>query len=93
MSKNYMIGEHFEAFVQELVASGRYASPSDVICHGLTLLEEQEQLHQIRLEALRKEIDKGLEGPFEPWDAEEFLKEAKRRWAEEHGSGKSADAA
>ncbi|HTJ57426.1 MAG TPA: type II toxin-antitoxin system ParD family antitoxin [Devosiaceae bacterium] len=79
MPSSYTIGEHFEALVQRLVASGRYASASEVVRDGLRLLEEQEQVRALKLEALRAEIQKGLEGPFEPWDAEEFLREARRR--------------
>ena len=79
MPSSYSIGEHYEAFVRQLVESGRYASASEVMRDSLRLLEEQEQLYQIRLEALRKEIAKGLEGPSEPWDVEEFLREAHRR--------------
>jgi antitoxin ParD1/3/4 len=86
MPSSYTIGEHFEAFVQELIASGRYTSASEIMRDGLRLLEEQQQLYQIRLEALRKEIEKGLEGPFEPWDLEEFLREANRRFDAEHKS-------
>ncbi|MDR3474134.1 MAG: type II toxin-antitoxin system ParD family antitoxin [Devosia sp.] len=93
MPSSYTIGEHFEAFVRQLVESGRYASASEVMRDALRLMEEQEQLYQIRLDALRKEIDKGLEGPFEPWDEEAFLKEAKRRWNEQQKSGRDADAA
>ena len=93
MPSSYTIGEHFETMVRQLVESGRYASASEVMRDGLRLLEEQEQLYQIRLEALRKEIQKGEEGPFEPWDTEAFLKEARRRWDEEHKGTSSADAA
>ena len=82
MPSSYTVGEHYEAFVRDLVASGRYASASEVLRDGLRLLEEHEQLRAIKLEALRKEIQKGLEGPFEPWDVEETLAKAKRRKAQ-----------
>jgi antitoxin ParD1/3/4 len=87
MPSSYTIGEHFEAMVKQLVESGRYASASEVMRDGLRLLEEQEQLYQIRLEALRKEIQKGDEsGDAGPWDVDEFLREAHRRYAAERGS-------
>jgi len=87
MPSSYTIGEHFETMVRQLVESGRYASASEVMRDGLRLLEEQEQLYQIRLEALRKEIQKGLDsGDAGPWDEEEFLKEAHRRYEAERNS-------
>ena len=82
MPSSYTVGEHYEAFVRDLVASGRYASASEVLRDGLRLLEEHEQLRAIKLEALRKEIQKGLDsGDAGPWDVEEFLREARRRKA------------
>ena len=82
MPSSYTIGEHFEAMIKRLVDSGRYASASEVMRDGLRLLEEQEQLYQIRLEALREEIQKGLDsGPSEPWDAEDIKAEGRRRLA------------
>ncbi|HVX81955.1 MAG TPA: type II toxin-antitoxin system ParD family antitoxin [Devosiaceae bacterium] len=87
MPSSYTLGEHFEAFVKQLVESGRYASASEVMRDALRLLEEQEQLYQIRLEALREEIRKGLEsGDAGPWDVEDVLREAHRRYDEEHKS-------
>lgn len=80
MPSSYTIGEHFEAFVKQLVESGRYASASEVMRDGLRLLEEQEQLHQIRLEALRKEIQAGLDsGDAGEWDVEDIKSEGRRR--------------
>jgi antitoxin ParD1/3/4 len=70
---NISLTPQLEAFVQEKVASGLYASASEVIREALRVLEEQDKLKAIKLEALRKEIDKGLEQlergervPFEP---------------------------
>lgn len=82
MPSSYTIGDHYEAFVRQLVESGRYASASEVMRDGLRLLEEREQLRQIKLAALREAIQEGLEsGPAEPWDIEEIIAEAKQRKA------------
>ena len=40
---------------------GLYASASEVIRAGLRLLQEQDEIKQIKLEALRREIKKGIE--------------------------------
>ena len=82
MPSSYTIGDHYEAFVRQLVECGRYASASEVMRDGLRLLEEREQLRQIKLAALREAIREGLEsGPAEPWDIEEIIAEAKQRKA------------
>ena len=57
---NISLTPELEKFVQNKVASGRYHSASEVIRAGLRLLEEQEQLREVKLTALREEIQKGL---------------------------------
>jgi len=72
MSKNtsIVLGEHFQKFVQEQVAQGRYGSTSEVIRASLRLLEE----HDTKLTALRNAIQEGLDsGPAEPFDIDEFI--------------------
>lgn len=51
------LGEPLNNFVQEMVASGRYGSTSEVVRSALRLLEEKEQ----HLMQLRKAIDEGEE--------------------------------
>jgi antitoxin ParD1/3/4 len=57
---NISLTPELEKFVQDKVASGRYHSASEVIREGLRLLEAQEQVREVRLAALREEIQKGL---------------------------------
>jgi antitoxin ParD1/3/4 len=79
MPSSYTVGEHFEAFVRDLVASGRYASASEVLRDGLRLLEEQEILREIKLKALRQAIQEGLDsGDAGPWDVEKIKTEGRR---------------
>lgn len=52
---NISLNAHFEKFVAQAVASGRFKSSSEVVREGLRLLEERET----RLAALRREIEAG----------------------------------
>ncbi len=58
---NINLGTQWEEFISTNVHSGRYMSASEVVRDGLRLLQAQEQLRQIRLEQLRKEIGHGVE--------------------------------
>ncbi|RUT34442.1 type II toxin-antitoxin system ParD family antitoxin [Arsenicitalea aurantiaca] len=81
MPSSYTIGAHYEAFVREMVESGRYASASEVLRDGLRLMEEREQLRALKLDALRQAIAEGLEGEPEPLDIEAIIAEARHRKA------------
>jgi antitoxin ParD1/3/4 len=61
MPASYSIGSHYEALVQELVKSGRYASASEVVRDSLRMLEEREEQRAAKLTALREDIRKGVE--------------------------------
>ena len=50
-----------EAFIQEHVASGRFATAGEAVREGLPLLEEREQEREAVLAELRKEIEIGVE--------------------------------
>jgi antitoxin ParD1/3/4 len=79
MTKNTSItlGAHFLGFVESQVASGRFASASEVVRAGLRLLEE----HEARREALSGALAEGeASGPAEPFDFDAFLA-ARRRSA------------
>jgi antitoxin ParD1/3/4 len=60
MPSSYAIGEHFERFIKDQVAQGRYASASEVVRDALRLLEDVEQRRTAALETLREEIRTGL---------------------------------
>lgn len=57
MSKNtsVLLGNHFEKFISEEVASGRFGSVSEVIRSALRLLEIEEQ----KVKHLRYELELG----------------------------------
>ncbi len=50
-----------EEFVNAKVRSGEYPCVSEVVFHGLFLLQDRDTLRQIKLERLRKDIAVGLE--------------------------------
>lgn len=81
MSTNVSLTSELEAFVQEKVRSGYYASTSEVIRAGLRLLKEQEAIYQAKLDALKEEIHKGKESEKVPYDIEAIKAEAQARIA------------
>ena len=67
MPSSYVIGEYFEQFIKSQIQQGRYASASEVIRDGLRALENREKLRAAKLEALRSDIQQGINsGPGRP---------------------------
>ncbi|MBE9036067.1 type II toxin-antitoxin system ParD family antitoxin [aff. Roholtiella sp. LEGE 12411] len=58
---NVHLGQTFDNFVAELIASGLYQSQSEVIRDGLRLLKEREDIRKLRLEELRREVQLGID--------------------------------
>jgi antitoxin ParD1/3/4 len=88
MATSYSIGKHFEDFIEGLLESGRYRTASEVMRDGLRMVEEREQRRNAKLEALRAEIQKGLDsGPAEEvGDMFERIKsEGRKRLAAKNG--------
>lgn len=82
MGKNtsFSLDEHFSAFIEAEIASGRYRSASDVVRAALRLLEDRET----RLDALRQALTTGEEsGTSTPFDFDEFL--SRKRATGAHG--------
>jgi len=50
-----------EQYIQEKVSSGQYASASEVLLAGIKLLQDIEQTYQGRYQALRDEVNIGIE--------------------------------
>ena len=82
MPSSYTIGAHFEKFAKDLVASGRYASVSEVLREGLRMVEREERTRNEQLEWLRAEVEKGFEGEPEPWDVEDIKRRGRERLAQ-----------
>ena len=67
MPSSYPSGEHFEQFIKSQIQQGRYTGSSEVIRDGLRALENREQLRTAKLEALRSDIQQGINsGPGRP---------------------------
>ncbi len=58
---NVSLTKELEEMINQKVQSGLYNSASEVIREGLRLLNEQDQLRQIRIEELRREVQKGID--------------------------------
>ncbi len=72
MSKNtsFSLDEHYNAFIDDEVASGRYRSASDVVRSALRLLEDRET----QLRALRQALIAGeASGDSAPFDFDELV--------------------
>lgn len=66
-----------QPFVNTQLHQGRHLN--DLVSEGLRLLQDREMLRQAKLEALRAEIQKGLEGPFVPLDIEDIIERGHQR--------------
>ena len=82
MATSYSVGKHFQAFIERLIASGRYSTASEIIRDGLRMIEEREQSREAKLEALRAAIQEGLDSPSEEVDIEDWIEDVKRRGRE-----------
>jgi antitoxin ParD1/3/4 len=60
-TRNINLTEHLDHFVERQVSSGRYSNASEIVREALRLLEEEEQVRQAKLKALRQAAKQGLE--------------------------------
>ena len=58
---NVSLTPQLEELVKKKVESGLYGSASEVMREALRLLDEHDRLRTMRLEALRAEMQKGME--------------------------------
>ena len=54
---NVSIGDRWDRYIAELLATGRYGSASEIVREGLRLVEEREQ----KLAALRETLNASIE--------------------------------
>jgi len=87
---NVSLTEELEELVQRKVESGRYTSASEVVRAGLRLLEQEDELRETRLAAVRAEVQAGI-GQAERGelvDGEEAMARVKKRAAAKKRSAK-----
>jgi len=84
---NVSLTPELEQLIHDRVDSGRYHSTSEVVREALRLLEERDELRQLRLAELRKKVAAGLESldRGEGLDGEAAFDELDAGlWSEEH---------
>jgi antitoxin ParD1/3/4 len=80
MGTNVNLTPQLEELVRAKVSSGLYTSASEVVREALRLMDEQDHLKQAKLDALRRDIRKGLEsGTSDHWDAKTLKTKARTR--------------
>ena len=58
---NVSLTPELERIVNSKVKSGLYNSASEVVREGLRLLQERDELRKMKLNALRQEIEQGID--------------------------------
>jgi antitoxin ParD1/3/4 len=83
IAMNVSLTPQLEHFVKQKVNTGLYNSVSEVLREALRLLEEQDSFKQHKLDALRKDLDVGLEqldrGEGRPVDVEKIKARGRER--------------
>jgi antitoxin ParD1/3/4 len=91
-TRNVVITDHQAAFIDHMIAAGRYQNASEVLREGLRVVEQREAENAARLKALRDAIQIGIDDieagrytEFESADdlADDFRREAAAIIAEE----------
>ena len=58
---NVSLTPELEQIINQKVKNGRYNSASEVVREGLRLLQQRDEMHEAKLNALRAEIQKGTD--------------------------------
>ncbi len=85
---NVSLSPELERLIEQKVKSGMYNSASEVIRAGLRLMQEQDELRQIRLRELQRDVKKGLDQieRGEVVEADEVFQELRERQAKRNKS-------
>ena len=55
-TRNVNLTDHFDRFIEDGIASGRFSNASEIVREGLRLLEQREQEDQAKLKWLRAAV-------------------------------------
>lgn len=58
---NVSLTPELEQIINQKIKNGRYNSASEVVREGLRLLQQRDEMHEAKLNALRAEIQKGTD--------------------------------
>ncbi|MGE7370060.1 type II toxin-antitoxin system ParD family antitoxin [Neorhizobium sp. NPDC001467] len=81
-TRNVVLTDQNAEVIDRLVKSGRYQNANEVLDEGLRLVQDEERIHALELEFLRREYALGeASGEAEEIDSVQFLQElqAERR--------------
>ena len=80
---NISLTPELENYLKQKVQTGMYHTNSEVVREALRLLEEKDSLRNIKLQKLRKEIQKGIDsldaGEGIEFDIEKIKAEGRRK--------------
>lgn len=80
MGMNVNLTPQLEELVRSKVSAGLYTSASEVVREALRPMHEQDQLKDLRVEELRREIRAGKSsGPSVSWDPAAVKRKARER--------------
>ncbi len=80
MTMHVSLTPQLEEIIKRKVESGMYHSSSEVVREAIRLLEERDRIQEMKLEALRHEIQLGLDsGEARPVDFEDVKKRGRER--------------
>ena len=60
-TRNVNLTEHFDRFIEDGVASGRFGNASEVVREGLRLLEQRQKEDKAYLEWFRVAVQEGID--------------------------------
>jgi antitoxin ParD1/3/4 len=78
---NVSLTPELEQIINAKVQSGLYNSASEVVREGIRLLQQRDEIHKNKLEALRRDIEEGVKASEEGRvrDGREVMAEMKTR--------------
>ena len=76
-STSYILTDHFNDYIGNQVASGRFKSASEVMNDALRVHEERSKARQAFLDA----VDEGMRSPTRPFDFDDFLNRMEAKYS------------